>query len=152
MNIDVAGSQMIQQANHHSHKRNVQMAHDIHRTKHWSASLTKDTLTRYQEGIAVQNFDCHDGYFVVQKSEACWLVIKKAATIADLVMHHNNDRNNLNAVTRYHRLRRVTIDVDGFMSCTCPYSYNYLAPCCHDMMAVLHKSESIVPELFHIHS
>jgi hypothetical protein len=148
MNIDMAGSQMLQQVDHHSHKCNVNMANGIQRHKHWSKSLTRDTLMSYKEGLAVKNFDSCDKYVVLRKDEKLWKVVTKMA-IDDVTTDGKTLEGEKSPITRYHRVRNVSIDSEGFMACTCPYGYNYLAPCRH-VMAVLGTSDNVVPSLFHI--
>ena len=133
--------------NSHSYRRNINMAQGIQRHKHWSKSLTRDTLTSYKEGLAVKNFDCCEKYVVLQRHEKSWTVISKKV-IQD-IMHDSDTSGENSEISRYHRLRNVAIDCEGFMACTCPYGYNYLAPCRH-IMAVLSTSENVVCSLFHI--
>jgi hypothetical protein len=138
MNLDVSGCQMLQQeVDHHSHKRNVEMAQGIHRHKHWSRSLTRDALTTYQECLAVKNFDSRKNYVIVQKSEYSWWVMSKAA-IDDLSGVNVYTNKVTSPIPHYYCIRTVAIDCHGFLSCTCCYSYHYLSPCRH-MMAVLNK-------------
>jgi hypothetical protein len=152
MNLDMSGSQMLQQIDHHSRKRNIEMAQGIHRNKNWSRSLTKDTLTTYQEGLAVKTFDSREKYIAIKKSNRTWLVAPQAAI--DSFSTKNDQRKNEQQegkylITQYYRVRKVSIDCDGFMSCTCSYTYNYLAPCRH-MMAVFQTSDYVVPSLYHL--
>jgi hypothetical protein len=148
MNIDMSGNQMLQQVDQHSHKRNMQLANGIHRHKNWSSSLTKDILTTYQEGLAVKNYDSRDNYWAVQQSDNSWYVVNKVA-ITNLLNENVYRDLRQYLVCRYLRVRKVHIDQNGFMTCSCPYSYQYLAPCKH-MMVVLESTEAVVPELFHL--
>jgi hypothetical protein len=147
MNIDMAGSQMLQQVNVHSHKRNMEFAKSLHCHNQWSCSLTKDTLTTYMEGLAVKNYDMRDTYVMAQYSENCWLVLHK--TSFDNITIGNNQTQSQSIVTEFHRVRKVCISPEGYMSCTCPYSYQYLAPCRH-MMVVLGSNEKVTCHLFHL--
>jgi hypothetical protein len=103
-------------------KRNIEIAQGIHRSKTWSSSVTKDTLTAYMEGLAVKNFDSRLDYYCVEASNRCWFIVNKN-TIAELngqpMIQNSND-----VIPQYHHLRTVRLHDDGFMSCTCSYSFN----------------------------
>jgi hypothetical protein len=147
MNIDMSGTQMLQQVDTYSHRRNQQLASGIHRNKSWSSSLTRDTLTKYQEGLAVKNYDIRDTYWVIQQSEKLWYVANKSAI--NHLLNFNEHGGPIHLVCQYYHIRKVQIDQDGFMNCSCPYCYQYLAPCRH-IMAVLDHTDAVVPELFHL--
>ncbi len=50
---------------------------------------------------------------------------------------------------KYEHLRTVTIDCDGYMSCTCGHVHQYMAPCIH-IMAILDNKKFVTPALFHL--
>ena len=50
---------------------------------------------------------------------------------------------------RYEHLRTVTVDADGYMSCTCGHVNQYMAPCIH-IMAILDDQRYITADLFHL--
>ena len=150
MNIDMAGNQMLQQVDKHNHNRNTILARSIVTYKHWSASETKETLTPYMEGLGVKNFDSRDNYYCIKDGEHSWLVVRKAAV--DYLLPTDSElsnRQSVNVVPHYLHVRKVRVDGEGFMSCTCSYCYNYLAPCRH-MMVVLKDTDNVRPDLFHI--
>ena len=49
----------------------------------------------------------------------------------------------------FQRVQTVTIDKDGYMTCTCGYVQRMLMPCTH-ICAVIDKPEYYVPSMFHI--
>jgi hypothetical protein len=149
MNIDMAGNQMLKQVELHEHKRNTEAALGIRRFKHWSASYTKEVLTSYMEGLAVKNFDGRDRYYCVRVSTTSWLVVSKIAIDSFRSDSEPAVNRAYTLVPEYLRVRKVQIDMEGFMTCTCSYCYHYLVPCRH-MMVVLDKSENVKPNLFHI--
>jgi hypothetical protein len=150
MNIDVAGNQMLQQVYHHSHRRSISSAQGIHRHQHWSCSLTKNFLTSYQEGLASKNFDSRDSYVSIKAgSSNCWYVTSKRS-IRDFHDDNNDDTEvKEQVIPSFYRVRTVHISSDGFITCTCPYTYQHLAPCRH-IMVVLNDSIHLLPQLFHI--
>ena len=51
--------------------------------------------------------------------------------------------------TQFDILYTITIDKDNFMSCSCGYVKQYLAPCVH-IMSVLKEDVCLTADLFHI--
>ena len=49
----------------------------------------------------------------------------------------------------FQRVRKVTIDTDGYMTCTCGYVQRMLMPCSH-ICAVIGKTEYYEPSMFHV--
>ena len=49
----------------------------------------------------------------------------------------------------FQRVRKVTIDTDGYMTCTCGYVQRMLMPCTH-ICAVIGKTEYYEPSMFHV--
>ena len=142
-NLDAAGINHIAQVDNHSQKCNIEMARHLERKKHWSASNTKDALTSYSEGIAVRNFDIRSVYCTVCTSQTSWFVFDKDL-LEELSVEYNES-----PVSKYSRVRTVTIDQDGYMNCSCGLICQYLWLCPH-AMAVLGDDTFILPDLFHI--
>jgi len=150
MNLDHAGSQMIKQCWYKGDKRAADRAHSLRRYKHWSASKTRDTLTSYQEGLTVKRMDNCEHYIVVHSPDndnKKWYVYNKAMFVS--LMNGTSAEHTNPHVPGYHRIRRVSVDAQGFMSCSCAYTFNYMAPCVH-LLAVLGEQDRVVPSLFHI--
>jgi hypothetical protein len=143
MNLDTSGVHHLSQVENFSQRRNVEMARNIARFKHWSSSNTKQTLTGYHEGLAVKYFDSTEHYVSVCCDATQWLVYRKG------ILDECGETPIENHIPTYERIRQVTLDADGFMKCTCSHMFRYLSPCVH-AMTVLESDEYIVPDLFHI--
>ena len=52
-------------------------------------------------------------------------------------------------IKQYDRVRIVSIDCEGFMSCSCGYVQMYLMPCRH-ICAVIDDKQLYAPSMFHI--
>jgi hypothetical protein len=121
------------------------MGTNIHRNVLWSDSLTKEYLTSYAEGLACVNFDKRLHYNVRRQDDKSWYVMRKSTTInSDCVTSENSNKS-----IRFDRVRRVYIDPEGYMTCTCGYVQRHLMPCVH-ICAVVDKREYYVPSMFHV--
>ena len=107
----------------------------------WSNSITKDILTEYAEGLACNNFDRRILYHVRQISQYKWMVIYKK--------HVSGQNKKLSSELMFQRVRTVTIDTDGYMTCTCGYVQRMLMPCTH-ICAIIGDIEYYEPSMFHI--
>ena len=58
-------------------------------------------------------------------------------------------RNQIPTYTTFKRLRVVTLDMNGFMNCSCGFLNRCLMPCTH-IYCVLDDINYIQPDLFHI--
>jgi hypothetical protein len=123
---------------------NRKMSANIQRQVLWSDSLTKDYLTTYAEGLACVNFDNRLNYHVRRKDADTWYVLNK-----DIDGEHALNSNRENIPIQFYRVRKVSIDQEGYMSCSCGYVQRMLMPCVH-VCAVVGKKEYYVPSLFHI--
>ena len=121
------------------------MGANIQRNVLWSDSLTKEYLTTYAEGLACVNFDNRLKFDVRRHDETSWYVLKKESGPG---LKHNPAIDNSSSI-RFDRVRRVYIDPEGYMSCTCGYVQRHLMPCVH-MCAVIGKKEYYVPSMFHL--
>ena len=54
-----------------------------------------------------------------------------------------------NAVIKYDRVRKVLIDCEGYMSCSCGYVQRMLMPCRH-ICAVIGNPAYYIPSMFHV--
>ena len=113
----------------------------INETNLWSNSLTKETLTDYAEGIACNNFDTRHKYNVRQIDTYKWFVLAKNVGIMQKLDH--------NAAIKYDRVRKVLIDSEGYMSCSCGYVQRMLMPCRH-ICAVIGNPAYYIPSMFHV--
>ena len=107
----------------------------------WSNSNTKQILTEYAEGLACNNFDRRLLYHVRQISQHQWMVIYKESILSK--------SGKISSGVSFQRVRKVTIDRDGYMTCTCGYVQRMLMPCTH-VCAVIGNMEYYEPSMFHI--
>ena len=119
------------------------MANCLNNTNLWSNSLTKDVLTPYGEGLACAQFDQRIYYNVHRNDQHLWWVLNKKAGCPFVDERHDECK------VRFDRVRIVSIDVNGFMSCSCGYVQRFLLPCRH-ICAVLDNIQYYVPSLFHV--
>ena len=110
-------------------------------TSLWSNSLTKDFLTEYAEGLACKNFDNRIFYESRRIDVNTWLVMSKKSML-------RNEQNMQHGIV-FQRVRKVIIDVEGFMSCSCGYVQRMMMPCCH-ICSIIDNSLLYVPSMFHI--
>jgi len=149
MSLDTSSLQQLHQVDRKSEKRNIEMARQINYTNHWTRSKTNRFLTRYMEGLAIKNFDLRGKYYTCYAAYRTWYVISKR-TIDDYLSEVKSPNVGLkNDHTKFDRVHIVSVDIEGFMNCTCGYVHEFLAPCRH-LMAVLDNIEYLVPSLFHI--
>jgi len=101
------------------------------------------------EGVAINFFDLRGKYYFCYVGYRTWYFTSKR-TIDDYLSEVRSPTVGLkNVHTQFDRVHIVTVDIEGFMNCTCGYVHQYLAPCRH-LMAVLDNIEYLVPSLFHI--
>ena len=107
----------------------------------WSNSRTKEILTEYAEGLACNNFDRRTLYHVRQICQFKWMVIYKKSI--------SGFPEKKSSALSFQRVRTVTIDTDGYMTCTCGYVQRMLMPCTH-ICAVIDKPDYYEPSMFHV--
>ena len=118
------------------------MANNMNKNKLWSDSLTKNDLTTYAEGLAYDNFDKRMLYNIWRNDQNTWWVLNKITGTMECASY---DSSKL----LYDRVRIVSIDCEGFMSCSCGYVQMYLMPCQH-ICAVIDDKQLYAPSMFHI--
>ena len=113
---------------------------NLNRNSLWSDSQTRDLLTKYAEGLACVRFDTRDSYDVRYYREYKWLVMAKENTET----HNPNEREPL----KFERCRLVQI-INGYMTCTCGDTQQYLMPCRH-MCSVIKEKKYLVSQFYDI--
>ena len=78
----------------------------------WSDLHTKNSLTTYAESLACHNFDKRIFYNIWRNDVTTWWVLKKCAGTIGCLSY---DSSKL----IYDRVRIVSINTEGFMSCSC---------------------------------
>ena len=84
----------------------------MNKYKLWSDSLTKESLTIFAEGLACDIFERGKFYNIWRNDKKTWWVLKKCAGTIRCVSYYSSK-------LLYDRVRIVSIDTDGFMSCSC---------------------------------
>ena len=106
----------------------------------WSKSCAKDFLTKYALGLFCKEFDRIDDYHVSRTNEREWFCMKKE-------YFDKNGKETI--VPSFVRSRKITLDAEGFMNCSCGRTREYLMPCVH-ICAVVKEEKYFVPDVFHI--
>ena len=147
MDISNSGFTQLKATSATSIKRKLETAKNINTIKLWSKSNTSSYLTTYAEGIMCDIFDRRNQYTNIRISSHNWLVVHKNS-IEDSIKG-TWDSTKIYNTMKFTRLRKVSIDSDGFMSCTCEFPSRWLLPCSH-ICNVIDKKEYFIPELMHI--
>ena len=115
---------------------------NMNKNKLWSDSSTKESLTTYAGGLACDNFERGKIYNIWMNDENSWRVLNKCSGTIGCVSYESRQ-------LIYDRVRIVSIDSDGFMSCSCGKVQMYLMPCQH-ICAIISLKKYYVPSMFHI--
>jgi hypothetical protein len=147
MDISNSGFTQLKATSATSIKRKLERAKNINTKKLWSISNTSSYLTKYAEGLMCDIYDRRALYTNVQISSHKWLVVHKNS----LDESRNNlwNTNHNHCEIKFTRLRQVSVDLEGFMTCSCEFPSRWLLPCSH-ICNVLNSNEYLVPELVHI--
>ena len=130
-----------------SMKRNLDVAKYINTTNLWSKSQTSSYLTPYAEGIICDIFDRKGQYINLRCAEMEWLVIHKKSLNNCTENTWNSDK--VDTHIKFTRVRKVYIDKEGFMNCSCHFPSRWLLPCCH-ICNVIDEVTYLTPDLIHI--
>lgn len=98
-------------------------------------------LTQYMVDIAVKNYDRRTRYHVRRKNDTSFWVIRRS------ILHEQKDNAYDSPIPKFDHLYQVTYE-HNFMTCTCGYVHQYLAPCVH-VLAVLDDRKYFTHDLFH---
>ena len=116
---------------------------NLNRATLWSDSQTKDILTSYAEGLACVRFDMRDLYNVRLYKKHQWLVMKK-----DDVQDNRKSKSKDKSPVKFDRCRFVQI-VNGYMTCSCGDTQQYLMPCRH-ICAVIKEKKYLEASFYNI--
>ena len=147
MDISNSGFTQLKATTAKSLKRKLETAKDINTNKLWSNSKTSDYLTTYAEGIMCDIFDRRTQYTNIRTSSKEWLVIHKNSL--DDCIGETWDITKNHSSMHFSRLRTVSLNTEGFMTCSCEFPSRWLLPCSH-ICNVLHNTKYFIPELMHI--
>ena len=87
-------------------------------------------------------FDKQTLYNVWRNDENTWWVLKK---VTGTISFASYDSSKIT----YDRVRIISIDCEGFMSCSCGKVQMYMMPCRH-VCTIIDKKDLYVPSMFHI--
>lgn len=138
--IDMTGIAIIEQNKEKSERLNMDRSSLIDKSVCWTTCGVKDIITKYALGLFCKNFDRRREYLSVQVDTNKWLV-----THLTNISSHKKERS----IPRFMRVRKVLLDKDGFMNCSCGRTNEYLLPCVH-ICKVVDKEEYFGPEQFHV--
>ena len=136
--IDYATILMVDIMTKNEKKRSIEMMAEIDSNVVWSRAKVNNDLTKYALGIFNDNFDRRLDYEHHQVGSREWLVV-----------HSSFGNKNDCSIPTFDRVRKVTLDGDNFMNCSCGKTGEYLIPCVH-ICRVIHKNEFFNPCMFHV--
>ena len=136
--IDSATISMIDFNNKSERKRSQEMMADIDRDVIWSRAKVNNDLTKYALGIFNANFDNRLQYEHHQIGAKEWIVV-----------HSSFGESGQCEIPTFDRVRKVSLDGENFMNCTCGKTGEYMMPCVH-ICRVIDKNEHFNPCMFHV--
>mmetsp|Transcript_10327 Transcript_10327/g.19301 ORF Transcript_10327/g.19301 Transcript_10327/m.19301 type:complete len:283 (+) Transcript_10327:630-1478(+) len=162
--LEKSAFMLLKQSKSWEKKLNSKMAEDINRRSLYSRSKASPYITDYMDGLSIKYFHNRHKVKPLYVGHKKWLVMRanffdteqdvESSIMMDDAEGITEVYDNDYRVTSYHpkfeHIRSGSIDVNNRMKCACCKFHNYLAPCIH-IMAVLKKTEYIIPELFHMY-
>jgi hypothetical protein len=130
-----------------SMKRSLDSAKYINTKNLWSQSKTSSYLTPYAEGIMCNIFDRKSQYITIRCNKKEWFVVHRDSLNESI--ENKWSSKDVNTYIRFTRVRKVTIDNEGFMNCSCKFHSRWLLPCTH-ICCVLDNIDYLTPDLIHI--
>ena len=106
----------------------------------WSSTDARKFLTKYALGLFCKNYDRRKEYFTRRINMFEWLSMRED----DFEI-----KNDENFTPEFLHCRKITIDDDGYMNCSCGKTNEYLLPCVH-ICSVINDDEKFTPDCFHI--
>jgi hypothetical protein len=116
------------------------MQQQVEREVCWSRATVRNDLTKYALGLFCKNFDKKENYYTARIGECEWLSIFKE--------EFQKKVSKMEAPS-FKRVRKIVLDKDGFLNCSCGKTGEYLLPCKH-ICSVVNKDEYFTIERFHI--
>ena len=108
--LELSGLNQLHQAETREMEANKRIAKQVNAKKLWSKTETSDLLTHYMEGLVCNMMDSVDKLVVCYVGNHSWYVVRRN------VIEQCEDGTD-NKVSRFDRVRIVTINSDNFMSC-----------------------------------
>ena len=138
--IDKTGIAIVEQNEEKKNRLNSDQCTIAGKRVMWSRCMVKDVLTKYALGLFCKNFDRRLDYLPLSLNQTEWLVV-----------HKNFFDNTVNAgkSPKFKRVRKVKMDDQGFMNCSCGRTNEYLLPCSH-ICSVVKQEGYFGPDQFHI--
>ena len=134
--IDSSTISMIDVSVRKEKKRTIEMMSDIYSNVIWSRAKVSNDLTKYALGLFNDNYDRRLEYEHHQVGLTEWMVI-----------HSSFGKEIDSSVPIFDRVKKVTLDDDNFMTCSCGKTQEYLLPCVH-ICRVVDKNEFFNPCMF----
>ena len=138
--IDRTAMAIVEQNNEKNQRLKMDQCSFIDRIPTWVNCNVKNTLTKYALGIFCKNYDRRNEYLMYQSNNREWLVLHESNVSATKTSH---------SIPKFARVRKVTLDHDCFMNCSCGRTNEYLIPCEH-ICRVVGKQEFFGLQQFHI--
>ena len=139
--IHISGTNQIKQVEAKTRRDNVKLARNVHSSKLWSKLPSMFHLSDYIEGLVCNMADTSD-YEVIYRGNLTWLVYHSS------ILHFHTGEVKQSSdedsqVVKYDRVRTVTVDGSGYMTCDCGGVDDFLAPCRHCIAVLLGPSRDI---------
>ena len=127
-------------------KQNQNVAKSLNSSQRYiQFSALDDVIEKYMLDIAAKNYDGGIGYYVRQVNKSKFWCLRRN-------IHDDQYEDNLSIdkspVAYFDRVYEIILHESKFLTCSCGYVHQYMAPCMH-VMAVLSDEENIRPTLFH---
>ena len=146
MDIATSGYSQIKSTISKSLKETISSAKKLNSKMTWTKTSSAAYLTEYAEGLACNTFDRRHLYYKKYVGNKTWLVC--SSQIFEASYQSLFDKNN-DSHTQFFRLRKVTVDGNNFMNCSCMYHVRWMMPCVH-MCTVIEDLKYYEISMFHL--
>ena len=127
-------------------KQNKEVAKALNSTPRYiKFSALEGVIDKYMLEIAAKNFDGGNGYYVRKRAQSEFWCMRR--NIHD-DQGEGSKLSDKSPVSYFDRVYEIKIHQTNFLTCSCGYVHQYMAPCKH-VMAVLTAEKNIRPTLFH---
>ena len=127
-------------------KQNANVAKSLNSSQRYIRfTALNEVIEKYMLDIAAKNFDGGKRYYVRQVHQSKFWCLRKN-------IHDDQFKDSLSKeespVAYFDRVYEINFHDNNFLTCSCGYVHQYMAPCKH-VMAVLSEDENIRATLFH---
>ena len=153
MNIDTSSITLVNATITKFNRESLAAAKKLNNNSQWTKSLTNGYLTDYAEGLSCSVFDRRFNYVSKKITTNTWLVCYKDfsphLSCSNKERNEGLENNPYKPITKFQRVREVSITNDNFMTCSCGYIQRWLMPCMH-ICSIISDKKYLTADLFHI--